>query len=155
MQVCRLLLSGWLLLASCWVWGDEVLLRLVHGNGEVIRSFTRSELAALPQHSFSTITAWTQGSNRYRGPALARVLEGTGAHRVQLVALNGYRHELTIAPFEQFPAILAMSENDTPLTRRNKGPLWLLLPFSDLPALKTPENEAAMVWQLITIEVTE
>lgn len=143
----------WLLLLCGGAIADEVLLTLRHGNGEPIRTFSREELAALPQHQFSTITAWTQGSNRYQGPSLEGVLQGLGAKRISMIALNGYRYELDLRPFAEFPAILAMSENGKPLTRRNKGPLWLLLPFSDRPDLKTPEHESAMVWQLVTIEI--
>lgn len=150
----RLMRGWWLgLLLVFGAQADEVLLTLKNGNGDLIRTFTRAQLTSLPQHHFHTITAWTQGSNSYEGPALEQVLQGTGAKRIAMTALNHYRYELDLRPFSSYPAILAMSENGKPLTRRNKGPLWLLLPFSDRPDLKTPENEAAMVWQLVAIEI--
>mgnify|MGYP006148810241 CR=1 FL=1 len=53
----------------------------------------------------------------------------------------------------QVPLTLVRYQDDKPLTRRNKGPVWLLMPFSEYPEFDVSPIHSFMVWQLVRIEV--
>ena len=113
-------------------------------------------LAALPQTEFETATPWTAGVHRYRGPTLKAMLAAQGLKdvtHVRVTGLNGYQQQFDLAPFAEVPLTLVRYQDDKPLTRRNKGPVWLLMPFSEYPEFDVSPIHSFMVWQLVRIEV--
>lgn len=113
-------------------------------------------LAALPQVEFETATPWTLGTHRYRGPTLKSVLAAQqvdSASAIDVAALNGYQQRVDLSPFAKVPLTLVRYQDDKPLTRRNKGPLWLLVPLSAHPDMDVSAIHNNMVWQVIRIEV--
>lgn len=131
------------------------LLQLVLADKRIV-NLDEAALAALPQTEFKTQTPWTTGSHSYRGPTLASVLAAQGVEHASLIeatGLNGYQQQLDLSLFDQVPLALVRYQDDKPLTRRNKGPLWLLMPFSAYPELDLSAIHSGMVWQLVRIEV--
>ncbi len=113
-------------------------------------------LAALPQVEFETATPWTLGTHRYRGPTLKSVLAAQqvdSASAIDVAALNGYQQRVDLSLFAKVPLTLVRYQDDKPLTRRNKGPLWLLVPLSAHPYMDVSAIHNNMVWQVIRIEV--
>ncbi len=113
-------------------------------------------LAALPQVEFETATPWTLGTHRYRGPTLKSVLAAQqvdNASAIDVAALNGYQQRVDLSLFAKVPLTLVRYQDDKPLTRRNKGPLWLLVPLSAHPDMDVSAIHNNMVWQVIRIEV--
>ncbi|MFQ2558644.1 hypothetical protein [Aeromonas caviae] len=113
-------------------------------------------LAALPQVEFETATPWTLGTHRYRGPTLKSVLAAQqvdSASAIDVAALNGYQQRVALSLFAKVPLTLVRYQDDKPLTRRNKGPLWLLVPLSAHPDMDVSAIHNNMVWQVIRIEV--
>lgn len=113
-------------------------------------------LAALPQVEFETATPWTLGTHRYRGPTLKNVLAAQqvdSASAIDVAALNGYQQRVDLSLFAKVPLTLVRYQDDKPLTRRNKGPLWLLVPLSAHPDMDVSAIHNNMVWQVIRIEV--
>ncbi len=113
-------------------------------------------LAALPQVEFETATPWTLGTHRYRGPTLKSVLAAQqvdSASAIDVAALNGYQQRVDLSLFAKVPLTLVRYQDDKPLTRRNKGPLWLLVPLSVHPDMDVSAIHNNMVWQVIRIEV--
>ena len=113
-------------------------------------------LAALPQVEFETATPWTLGTHRYRGPTLKSVLaqqQVDSASAIDVAALNGYQQRVDLSLFAKWPLTLVRYQDDKPLTRRNKGPLWLLVPLSAHPDMDVSAIHNNMVWQVIRIEV--
>ncbi len=113
-------------------------------------------LAALPQVEFETATPWTLGTHRYRGPTLKSVLAAQqvdSASAIDVAALNGYQQRVDLSLFAKAPLTLVRYQDDKPLTRRNKGPLWLLVPLSAHPDMDVSAIHNNMVWQVIRIEV--
>ncbi len=113
-------------------------------------------LAALPQVEFETATPWTLGTHRYRGPTLKSVLAAQqvdSASAIDVAALNGYQQRVDLSLFAKVPLTLVRYQDDKPLTRRNKGPLWLLAPLSAHPDMDVSAIHNNMVWQVIRIEV--
>lgn len=113
-------------------------------------------LAALPQVEFETATPWTLGTHRYRGPTLKSVLaqqQVDSASAIDVAAFNGYQQRVDLSLFAKVPLTLVRYQDDKPLTRRNKGPLWLLVPLSAHPDMDVSAIHNNMVWQVIRIEV--
>lgn len=113
-------------------------------------------LTALPQVEFETATPWTLGTHRYRGPTLKSVLAAQqvdSASAIDVAALNGYQQRVDLSLFAKVPLTLVRYQDDKPLTRRNKGPLWLLVPLSAHPDMDVSAIHNNMVWQVIRIEV--
>lgn len=113
-------------------------------------------LAALPQVEFETATPWTLGTHRYRGPTLKSVLaqqQVDSASAIDVAALNGYQQRVDLSLFAKVPLTLVRYQDDKPLTRRNKWPLWLLVPLSAHPDMDVSAIHNNMVWQVIRIEV--
>lgn len=113
-------------------------------------------LAALPQVEFETATPWTLGTHRYRGPTLKSVLAAQQVDSdsaIDVAALNGYQQRVDLSLFAKVPLTLVRYQDDKPLTRRNKGPLWLLVPLSAHPDMDVSAIHNNMVWQVIRIEV--
>ncbi len=113
-------------------------------------------LAALPQVEFETATPWTLGTHRYRGPTLKSVLAAQqvdSASAIDVAALNGYQQRVDLSLFAKVPLTLVRYQDDKPLTRRNKGPLWLLVPLSAHPDMDVSAIHNNMVWQVVRIEV--
>ncbi len=113
-------------------------------------------LAVLPQVEFETATPWTLGTHRYRGPTLKSVLAAQqvdSASAIDVAALNGYQQRVDLSLFAKVPLTLVRYQDDKPLTRRNKGPLWLLVPLSAHPDMDVSAIHNNMVWQVIRIEV--
>ncbi|MCC0089840.1 hypothetical protein ACEUAC_09180 [Aeromonas veronii] len=135
-----------LMLASASASASIPLMTLVLPDGQQV-TLDEAALSALPQTEFTTTTPWTQGAHHYRGPTLSAVLAAQGipgARKISVSALNGYQQVVDLALFD-----------DVPLTRRNKGPLWLLIPFTTYPKLDVPAIHNCMVWQVTRIEIVD
>lgn len=144
-----------LALITSSVQASTPLLQLILPDKREI-SLDEAALAALPQVEFNTETPWTQGMHRYRGATLAGLLAAQGvkdAREIEVFALNGYQQRVDLALFAEAPLTLARYQDDKALTRRNKGPLWLLVPLSAHPQLNVSTIHNSMVWQVTRIEV--
>ena len=158
MDILKQWIAGLLLvLITFGAQASSPLLQLALADKQVI-TLDEAALAVLPETEFETATPWTTGVHRYRGPTLASVLGAQGvkqARLIEAVGLNGYRQQLDLSLFAGVPLTLVRFEDDKPLTRRNKGPLWLLMPFSAYPALDVSAIHSCMVWQVVRIEVIQ
>ncbi|WP_434662267.1 hypothetical protein [Aeromonas sp. NJAU223] len=158
MDILKQWMAGLLLvLISFGAGASSPLLQLVLADKTVV-TLDEAALAALPEVEFKTATPWTTGVHSYRGPTLASLLASQGLKQVSIIdviGLNGYRQRLDLSLFSGIPLTVTRFEDDKPLTRRNKGPLWLLMPFSAYPALDLPTIHSYMVWQLIRLEVVQ
>jgi hypothetical protein len=134
----------------------EPALVLSRGAGAETVEFTLEELAALPQRTVVTRNEFSDGPVSYRGPLVRDVLAHLGldeAEAVRFVAANDYAVEIPTADFRRYAAILAMEADGTPLSRRDKGPLWLMYPISDHGELQgNPVYNARLIWQVVRIE---
>lgn len=133
---------------------SSLLQLILPGKREI--TLDEAALAALPQVEFVTATPWTLGTNRYRGPTLKSVLAAQqvdSASAIDVAALNGYQQRVDLSLFAKVPLTLVRYQDDKPLTRRNKGPLWLLVPLSAHPDMDVSAIHNNMVWQVIRIEV--
>jgi hypothetical protein len=113
------------------------------------------ELAALPQVTVATENEFSDGIVAYRGPLVRDVLARFGLDRlaqVRFVAANDYYVDIPTEDFRAYDAILAMEADGKPLSRREKGPLWLMYPISDHAELNDPIYLRRLIWQVVRIE---
>ena len=126
-------------------------------TGPQAADFTLAQLQALPQKTVSTTTPWTEGSHTYTGVLLRDLLDKQGlqkATKLNAKALNDYVTTITVADVYKYDVLLALTQDGKLLTRRNKGPVWVIYPLSQHPELDKPTYHSAMIWQLRTISVS-
>ena len=143
--------------------GEEttVLLTIRATGGEDISdfvyTFTRSDLENLPQQTIRTKTPWTDGIHDFSGPLVNNVLSAAGKRGriLQCVALNDYAVDIPIGDIERYQPILAMKQDGKNMSTREKGPLWVIFPWSDNPELWTESYFSRSIWQLKEIELRQ
>lgn len=117
---------------------------------------TEEELRDLPQTTVRTSTEWTDGVVEFVGPLAREVAELVGvdeANTAHLVAANDYSVDVPLKDFFEYDVILAMFADGERLTRRDKGPLWLMYPLDEHEELQDPVYNPRMIWQLTTMEL--
>ena len=124
-------------------------------NGDDKAAFDLAMLEAVGITKTKTSTAWTEGQPQFEGVMLKALLDRLGAsgETVTAVALNDYKVEIPLADFTKFPVILAYRMNGELLRIRDKGPLWIIYPQDDFPALKNKETQSKWVWQVKELRV--
>jgi len=128
---------------------------LTRPNDNGAASFDLAQLAALPQHSFSTKTPWYPQPRKFTGVLIRDLLEavGSNAGTTRAVALNDYRADMPTDDLVKHGAMVAYLLDDQPMPVREKGPLVIIFPFSDRPELRTAVHYSRAVWQLKGLEL--
>lgn len=129
---------------------DPIVLE-VSGQVETTRTFTLSQLQALGVSRLATSTPWTDGVPEFEGILARHVMAELGwvtSSHVTALALNDYRADIPISDFYDYDVLFAWSMNDAKLTRRDKGPLWIVYPRDAVPQLREERYEHRWVWQL-------
>ena len=120
------------------------------------RSTCRSRLGQPCRRStVVTENEFANGKVAYRGPLVRDVLAQLGlddVEQVRLVAANDYFVDIPTEDFRDYDAILAMEADGKRLSRRDKGPLWLMYPISDHAELNDPVYLRRLIWQVVRIE---
>jgi len=139
--------------------GDKPVLtvsgRISVTNGDGTARFDRAMLEALGMVGFETTTPWYQGTVKFEGVPLERLMQAVGAtgSRIVAVALNDYSAELPIEDVHRYNVILALKRNGEYMPVRDKGPLFIVYPFDNNPELKSQKYYSRSVWQVKRIEV--
>jgi len=135
---------------------SEAALTLSRGPDDVeTLSFTLEDLAAMPQVTIVTENEFTDGEVTYRGPLVRDVIDHLAlgqAETLRFTAANDYYVEIPTSDFRRFNVILAMEADGVRLSRREKGPLWLMYPISDHDELRDPLYIHRLIWQVERIE---
>jgi hypothetical protein len=129
--------------------------QITRANGSDGANFDMAMLAALPQHSFRTVTPWHAEPRTYSGPLLLDVLAAAGSHgeRLTAMALNRYRVAIPATDASQWQVIVAREVNGQPMAIRDKGPLFIIYPFDNHSDLRNERYYSRSAWQLRRIEV--
>lgn len=128
---------------------------LSNTNGKGVARFDRDMLEDLSWHRTRTDTPWTEGMIDFEGPLGRQVLDLVGAKGETLIvtALNDYSAEVPLADFYTYDVILALKMDGRYIRIRDKGPIFIIYPFADFPALQTEVIHNRSVWQLKSIRV--
>lgn len=130
----------------------EPALTLVNGSQTLELSI--DALGEMPQTTIATENEFVDGTVTYRGPLVRNVLSRVGLDKVdnvRFVAANDYYVDIPAKNFRDYDAILAIEANGERLSRRDKGPIWLMYPISDFPELRDPIYSRRLIWQVVKI----
>ena len=117
--------------------------------------FDREMLEQLGLIDLRTRTPWTEGEPLFTGVSFARLLNVVAANGMVVTAkaANDYSADIPVSVLRDSGALLAMSLDGEPLTLRDKGPLWIVFPWSERPDLDRTEIHNYAVWQLLSLHV--
>lgn len=121
-------------------------------NGAVDKSLTREELAALPQHTITQTTEYTEGETTFVGPLARDVLSPpAGATLVVMTAANDYSVEIPVGDLDAYDVILALEMNGKALTSRDKGPVWVMYRLALTDPAQRSVFDNRLIWQVRTV----
>jgi hypothetical protein len=126
-----------------------------HTNAPGRAEFDHPMLEELGLVRLRTWTPWTEGEPEFEGVPVQRLMEAVGAtgSEVRAIALNDFESTIPLADFERYPVLLAMSVDGLQLRVRDKGPIWIVYPWSDHPELDDLPTRRKSVWQLRSLRV--
>ncbi len=138
--------------------GDVILTisgNIENTNGDGIAEFDIDMLRALGATSFDTSTIWSEGVNGYTGVILSTLLEHVGAKGTQLdaTAINDYKVVIPMETLSDAAPIVAYEMDGEPMSRRGKGPLWIIYPYDASADYRTEVVYSYSIWQLNRISV--
>lgn len=124
-------------------------------NSGDLAEFDAAMLDALPVSHIATTTPWQKGVVSFAGPSLKTLLNAVGAHgqTLRMVALDDYTVQIPVDDAVQFNPVLSRRMNGVALKVRDRGPLFLIYPFDDRPALKNELYYNRSIWHLARIVV--
>jgi len=130
---------------------------LTSGGDEVTIKLDLNALEALGSKEIVTSTIWTNGVHQFEGVPLTKLLEAfrLKGQRAKLTAINDYSVEIPLGGSINAKAIVAYRMDGQEMSRRAKGPLWLIYPFDQSSKFRTETVYARSIWQLNRIQVIE
>jgi hypothetical protein len=128
---------------------------IAHTNADGGATFDADMLAALPRQKIVTATPWYDGPRTFEGPLLRDLLAAVGAtgRTLRVEALNDYAADLPFADALAYNVMIADRIDGEPIPVRDRGPLFIIYPFDQMPQLKTEQYYQRSVWQVKSIEV--
>jgi len=124
--------------------------RVAHTNRDGEADFDRAMLERLGVTTLVTRTPWTDGPMEFEGVPFARLLDDLDAdgETAMARALNDYVVPIPVADIRAKRALLALRMNGNPLSVRDKGPIWVVFPWDQDPALDDQTTRHQSIWQL-------
>ncbi len=121
-------------------------------------TFSRDDLAALPQTRFATRAPWMTDPVDFSGPSIAALLEAFAPdatfERIEIVALDDYVASADVSTLVADGAILAIKQNGAFLPVAEKGPALMIFPFDDRPELADKPHFGLCIWQISQIKLS-
>lgn len=135
--------------------GDtELTLAGPAGSGESLE-LTMVDLESMPQTTIVTENEFSDEAASYRGPLVRDVLAHLALEESEMLrftAANDYYVDIPASDFRDFNAVLALEVDGKRLSRREKGPIWLMYPISDHSELRSEVYNTRLIWQVVRIE---
>jgi hypothetical protein len=124
-------------------------------NGPARADFDLANLEHLGLSRLTTWTPWTKGEIEFEGVLVRRLMDALGATgtEVRAMALNDYEQTIPIDDFQSYDVLLAFRMNGRPMRLRDKGPLWIVYPWSGHPELDDFVTRGKSIWQLNALHV--
>ncbi|WP_420325598.1 molybdopterin-dependent oxidoreductase [Mameliella sp.] len=119
-------------------------------NGEGKARLDLEMLRDIGETTITTETIWTAGTTEFTGVALNDLLDYLGAEgqEIDAQAINDYAVTVPITDAVEGGPILAYEMDGKTMSRREKGPLWLIYPYGSSSAYRTEVIYARSIWQL-------
>ena len=123
-------------------------------TGEMQHSYTLADLQALPMTEFQTETIWTEGPQTFQGVALTDLLSditangGQTGKEIKATAVNDYSVTIPLTDAVDGGPIVAYLQNGQEMSRRDKGPLWVVYPYDSRKSYQSETYFSRSIWQL-------
>lgn len=123
-------------------------LEVVTEHGSV--HYTQSDILALDSFSLVSQTPWTQGQLHFQGARLETLIADAGieAEQVFAKALNEYSVIIPLKTAIEEGAFIAVQIDGEMMRVRDKGPFWIVFPWSERPDLLERDVRSWSIWQL-------
>ncbi|THF93418.1 MAG: oxidoreductase [Sulfitobacter sp. SK025] len=123
--------------------------------GDQQHKYTLEDLQALPSTEFATTTIWTDGQQVFEGVLLKELLGKLDVTEgeIEATAINDYSVTLPVSDATVDGPIVAYLLNGSLMSRRGKGPLWIVYPYDSNPSYKTETIYSRSIWQMDRIAV--
>ncbi|QFT94001.1 Oxidoreductase molybdopterin binding domain protein [Roseovarius sp. THAF9] len=120
-------------------------------------TFDLEMLRALGESEIKTDTIWTPGDHVFTGVRLKTLLDHLGAEgsTIEATAINDYSVTIPMSDATEGGPIVAYAMDGKELSRRDKGPLWVIYPFSSSSDYRTEVIYSRSIWQLDRITIKE
>lgn len=129
--------------------------QIANTNDGASATFDMAMLESLPHHSIKTENPWEDGMTTYQGVLLRDLWAAVGARGavMTLFALDDYHNDISSRDVQSIDVMLAYKREGAYMPIRNKGPLFVVFPFTDDPSLLTAARKDQSVWQVNRIGV--
>ena len=134
---------------------DQIMLTIDSPATEPM-TFDLAALDALSQAVIETSNEFVTGTAEFSGPLARDLVTEAGGDEdstILLTAINEYQISVPASDFFNYDVVLATRMNGTVLSRRDKGPIWLMYPISDHSELQDSSVNSKLIWQLVKMEV--
>lgn len=135
---------------------SQTTLTLVHGPDSDDRlELTLADLEEMPQTTIMTANEFIDGIVAYQGPLARDVVKLFGldtSDTIRFSASNNYSVDIPTRDLLEYDVVLALRANGERLSRRTRGPIWLMYPISDNPELRNPIFNSRLIWQVERME---
>ena len=74
---------------------------------------------------------------------------------ISAVAINDYSVDIPVSDAEEGGPIIAYAMDGQPMSRRDKGPLWVIYPYSSSSKFRSEVIYSRSIWQLDRIEAVQ
>lgn len=124
-------------------------------NQDKAANFDRAMIEAMPVTAVKTVTPWTEGEVVFEGVLMRDLLDSVAANgeTLRAVAINDYAVEIPVSDFREHDVILAWKADGSRMRVRDKGPLWVIYPWSDKAELRNEVHHARSIWQVRKLTV--
>jgi hypothetical protein len=124
-------------------------------NAEGRADFDREMLLGLGTRELTTSTIWTEGPQVFSGVPLKLLMDrlGVSGGALRTMAINDYAVTIPFSDVTEDHALLALDRNGTPMSVRDKGPIWLVYPYDAEARFRSETYHTRSIWQLRSIDV--
>jgi hypothetical protein len=127
------------------------------GKSSTAIQLDRESLASAGMVEYEVNDVFEQKKNRFRGVLMRDLLAlwqvTPEAKQVTLTALNDYKITMPIALLQQYPVILAMEQNGSPMQPDYRGPAMIVTPYEQYGAVPELANRDYWIWQVTKIQI--
>jgi len=126
-------------------------------NVEDAAAFDLDMLESLDATQITTDTNWTEGVHTFTGVWLDILLDHIMANgsTISAVAINDYSVDIPVSDAQEGGPIVAYSMDGKPMSRRDKGPLWVIYPYASSSKYRSEVIYSRSIWQLDRMEIRQ
>ena len=116
---------------------------------------TLEEFEAIGMTTVITKTPWHKEVTTFAGVSGTALMKFLGARGTEIdaVALNDYKVAIPVSDFLNSGLILATRKNGTPMSIREKGPIFVIYPFDANPNLDNEVIYGRSIWQVKELRI--